>query len=184
MAVLSPCLNVTLPIFCKSLASLTVNLFVLSEATVILLIAVSPIVVVVSTSPTIDNLFPNETSLSSPVFPANLSPFLSTYVFTALSVTNWSFVVSVILDAPIPVAHAFLLSSVKPDKFVPFTFAYSVAIFVVPANDFILDSSRLNLYVVFVLFVVSGVTVIPESLSLVTSTASLTNFCTSVFFNR
>ena len=83
LVVLSPCLNVTLPMFCRSLASLTVNfLFSLSEATVILLVAVS--VGALSPSPTTDSVFPNETSLSSPVFPANLSTFPSTYAFTTL----------------------------------------------------------------------------------------------------
>ena len=158
--------------FCRSLASLTVNfLFSLSEATVILLVAVS--VGALSPSPTTDSVFPNETSLSSPVFPANLSTFPSTYAFTTLLLAS--------LDPSILVSPSFSthLSSVI---LLASTFAYSVAIFVVPANDFILDSSRLSLYVVFVLFVVSGVTVIPEPLSLLTSTASFAISCTLDFF--
>ncbi|MDK9581248.1 hypothetical protein QQA45_07115, partial [Sneathia sanguinegens] len=49
--------------------------------------------------------------------------------------------------------------------------------------SFILAPSRVNLYVVFLVSVVlSGVTVIPEFSSLVTSTESFAIFCTSDFF--
>ncbi|MDK9581113.1 hypothetical protein QQA45_06355, partial [Sneathia sanguinegens] len=72
-----------------------------------------------------------------------------------------------------------MFSSKFEASFLAYVFSRSV----VPANSFILAPSRVNLYVVFLVSVVlSGVTVIPEFSSLVTSTESFAIFVLQIFF--
>ena len=99
--------------------------------------------------PTILNVSPNFTKLSALLSAVNLSPFSSKYVFTALPVTNWSFVVSEILVAPIPVAHAFFFASSNVFTFDPSTFAYplkSVASAFFAISDFNAVSFAFNCF--------------------------------------
>ena len=114
--------------------------------------------------------FPSSFNLPLPLSPDIVISFPSTYAFTALLLA--SFVPFSRLVSPSFSTHLFsviLLAS---------TFAYVLSTFVVPANSFILAPSRVNLYVVFLVSVVlSGVTVIPEFFSLVTSTASFAISC-------